>query len=134
MILNIMVLKVNEIIKKDKDVFVDYLKKEKSGNTIVSTKKDGKYSELEYKVLDKNIKENKTLVEIKLKTGRHHQIRVQFASRGYPLCGDQRYGKKDKTQIALFSSKVEFYHPITKEKMEFELKPKNNIYWTKFTM
>ena len=125
---------VNGIIKNDNDKLVDYLKKQANGNTVVTTKDDGKYAELDYKVLERNKKENKTLVEINLKTGRHHQIRVQFASRGYPLCGDQRYGTEDKTQIALFAYKLKFIHPVTKETMEFKLIPKNNHYWTKFTM
>ena len=53
------------------------------------------------------------LVDILLKTGRHHQIRVQFASRGYPLYGDQRYGKMDKKQLALFCYKLEFFSTQT---------------------
>lgn len=125
---------VNGIIDKNEDIFIDYLRKTPNGNTITTTKDDGKYAELKYKVLEKNIKDNMTLVEINLKTGRHHQIRVQFSTRGYPLCGDQRYGKQDMTQIALFAYKIKFNHPITKENMEFKLEPKNNVYWTKFTM
>lgn len=125
---------VNGVIDKNEDIFIDYLRKTPNGNTITTTKDDGKYAELKYKVLEKNIKDNMTLVEINLKTGRHHQIRVQFSTRGYPLCGDQRYGKQDMTQIALFAYKIKFNHPITKENMEFKLEPKNNVYWTKFTM
>lgn len=123
---------VDGIIKDDKDTFVDKLKKLPNGNTIVSN--DGKESILEYEVLKRNVKEKKTLVKINLKTGRHHQIRVQFSSRNYPLCGDQRYGKLDKTPIALFAYKLEFYHPITKEKLSFELLPPKTYHWTDFTM
>ena len=111
-----------------------YLKKIGNGNTIVTTKNDGKYSELHYKVLSYNKKDKQTLVEINLITGRHHQIRVQFASRGYPLCGDQRYGKEDKTQIALYAYKLEFIHPVTKENMIFENRKINNLYLSKFTL
>ena len=125
---------VNGILEKEEDIFTDYLKKEPNGNTIVTTKNDGKYAELEYKVLEKNKKENKTLVEINLKTGRHHQIRVQFANRGYPLCGDQRYGVEDKTQIALYAYKLEFNHPVTKELMKFKQLPDKKNHWTIFTM
>ncbi len=125
---------VDGVLNEANGKFIDYLKKESNGNTIISTKKDGKYSELEYKVLQKNKKENKTLVEINLKTGRHHQIRVQFSKRGYPLCGDQRYGKQDKTQIALYATKLEFIHPVTKKEMKFEIKPIKSKYWTMFTL
>lgn len=125
---------VHGILEKSDGVFSDYLKKMGNGNTIVTTKNDGKYSELHYKVLSYNKKDKQTLVEINLITGRHHQIRVQFASRGYPLCGDQRYGKEDKTQIALYAYKLEFIHPVTKENMIFENRKINNLYLSKFTL
>lgn len=125
---------VHGILEKSDGVFSDYLKKIGNGNTIVTTKNDGKYSELHYKVLSYNKKDKQTLVEINLITGRHHQIRVQFASRGYLLCGDQRYGKEDKTQIALYAYKLEFIHPVTKENMIFENRKINNLYLSKFTL
>lgn len=125
---------IHGIIKKDQDVFIDYLKKKEDNTTVLSTKEDGKYAQLSYKVLQRSKKWNQTLVEIFLKTGRHHQIRVQFASRGYPLCGDQRYGVQDKSQIALFAYSLEFIHPVTKEKMMFKILPKKGDYWTNFTM
>lgn len=125
---------VKGIIKKDEDTFVDYLLKLDNGNTIVMTKDKGKESVLTYKVLKRNYEKNETLVSIDLKTGRHHQIRVQFASRGYPLCGDQRYGKSDKTQIALCAYKLEFIHPTTKQLMKFEIEKPLDTYWTDFTL
>lgn len=125
---------VKGIIKKDEDTFVDYLLKLDNGNTIVTTKDNGKESVLTYKVLKRNYEKNETLVSIDLKTGRHHQIRVQFASRGYPLCGDQRYGKSDKTQIALCAYKLEFIHPTTKQLMKFEIEKPLDTYWTDFIL
>ena len=125
---------VKGIIKKDEDTFVDYLLKLDNGNTIVTTKDKGKESVLTYKVLKRNYEKNEKLVSIDLKTGRHHQIRVQFASRGYPLCGDQRYGKSDKTQIALCAYKLEFIHPTTKQLMKFEIEKPLDTYWTDFTL
>ena len=65
---------------------------------------------------------NLSLVRISLKTGRSHQIRVQFASRKLPLYGDQKYNPNAALdQIALFASMLEFKHPVTKEVMSFEL-------------
>ena len=125
---------INGILEKSEGTFIDYLKKTSNGNTVVTTKLDGKLSELSYKVLQVNRKENKSLVKIDLKTGRHHQIRVQFSSRGYPLCGDQRYGNQDKTQLALYAYKLDFFHPTKKEKLEFEIKPYNKSYFTMFTL
>ena len=119
-------------LEKDSGTFIDYLKRLDNGNTIVA--KDGKKSVLSYKVLDYNEKINASLVDITLETGRHHQIRVQFSSRGHSLLGDQRYGIQDKTQIALYSYKLEFTHPVTKEIMSFELKPSNIGHWSQFTL
>ena len=121
-------------LEKKEDTYVDYLKKLDNGNTIVTNESDGKLSELTYRILGYNENDNTTLVEINLKTGRHHQIRVQFSSRGYPLCGDQRYGILDKTQIALYAYKLEFKHPTTKEIMNFQNVSINNQYLSKFTL
>lgn len=107
----------------DKDTFIDKLLKNHKTN-IVKVSKDGKLSELSYELLD--YKEGLSLVKINLKTGRSHQIRVQFSSRGFPLYGDQKYNQNPKKdQIALFASKLEFTHPTTKEKMSFELDKPN---------
>ena len=122
---------VQGIIKNDEDTLVDYLKRDDNGNTVIANN-DGKESILYYKVLERNYDKNETLVEIELKTGRHHQIRVQFASRGYSLCGDQRYGKMDKTQIALCAKELEFTHPISKKIMRFSIELPKGKYWDDF--
>lgn len=122
------------IIKEDEGVLIDYLKRLDNGNTIVTSEKDGKRSELSFKVLDRNYEKSETLVEVTLKTGRHHQIRVQFANYGYPLCGDQRYNQQDRTQIALYAYSLSFVHPVKKEIMHFCLTPSGQNYWTDFTM
>lgn len=92
----------------------------------VTTKEKGKYSLLEYIILNK--KDNLNLVKINLKTGRHHQIRIQFSNIGFPLYGDQLYGKNDKKQIALYAYSLEFKHPTTKEKLCFNLIPEYGIF------
>lgn len=62
----------------------------------------------------------KSLVKILLDTGRTHQIRVQFSSRKMPLLGDKKYGGNDEYKnIALFSYKLTFNHPKTKEPLVF---------------
>ena len=116
----------------DSGEFVDKLEKLNDGRSVVSV--NGKESILNYKLVEYNKDKNMSLVEVNLKTGRHHQIRVQFASRGFALCGDQRYGVQDKTQIALYAYKLSFIHPVSKELMEFTLKPKSEGYWTFFTV
>lgn len=114
-----------EEIKNNKGVFEDYLIKNTQKNIVTTTKdeKNGKYSKLEYEVLE--IKDGKTLVNINLITGRSHQIRVQFSSRGYHIVGDAKYGAKikEKTQIALHSYELSFEHPTKKEMMTFQVFP-----------
>ncbi|MCD6204450.1 MAG: RluA family pseudouridine synthase [Candidatus Marinimicrobia bacterium] len=67
-----------------------------------------------------------SLAEVELHTGKHHQIRVQFAGRGFPLVGDFRYGSKIKfpeRAIALHARKLSFEHPTTKERLTFKCEP-----------
>ena len=117
---------------KEKDTFTDYIYKDSDNNSKIVDEKKGKYAELSYNVLERNKELKLTLVEIDLKTGRHHQIRVQFASRNHSLFGDQRYGIQDNNQIALHAYKLEFIHPTTKEKLVFISKPKRNSKWSNF--
>ena len=103
----------------DSGTFIDKLKKDEKTN-ITKVSDDGKEAELSYDLI--GFINNLSLVRINLKTGRSHQIRVQFASRKIPLYGDQKYNPNAvKDQIALFASKIEFKHPVTKEIMSFEL-------------
>lgn len=91
----------------------------------------GKQAELKYKLL--KYKNNISKVEIKLITGRHHQIRVQFAERGNPILGDFRYGSKIKfgnKALALHAFSISLIHPTKKEKMIFDFKPDD--YWNDY--
>ncbi len=104
----------------DEGKLTDYLLKDTKKN-IVKVDKTGKLSILNYKKI-KTI-DDMNLVQINLETGRSHQIRVQMSHNGNPLFGDQKYNKNAKVgeQIALFSKKIEFYHPVTHELLTFEL-------------
>ena len=110
--------------------YVDLIEKIDNGKSIIS--KDGKEAILEYKVLAYDLEYNCSLVSINLKTGRHHQIRVQFAARGHTLIGDQRYGALDKKQIHLFAYYLSFIHPTKKERLEFSYFPECKDYWKLF--
>lgn len=107
---------------KDSDHFEDYLLKDTKTNT-VKVDKNGKLAILDYEVLKR--KDNLALVKVDLKTGRSHQIRVQFSSRNHSLWGDQRYNKNAKVgqQIALHSHSITFNHPITNEPLSFISNP-----------
>ena len=84
---------------------------------------------LRYRVLKRS--GDLSRVRIKLETGRTHQIRVQFASRGMPLVGERKYSTlEDPCEIALWSCRLGFAHPVTGEHMEFELEPPVIYPWT----
>lgn len=123
---------VNGIIEKDSDELVDYIVKSSDNTSKITVKDEGKIAKLKYEVIERFYTDDLTLISIKLETGRHHQIRVQMANIGHPLYGDQRYGKKDKNQIALFASKLEFIHPTTKEVISIEKNPSIEGIWKKF--
>ncbi len=123
------------ILEEKQGVYKDLLFKDSSKNRsfVVNRMRKGvKEASLEYAVLNET--ENKSLVKVTLHTGRTHQIRVQFSSRKTPLCGDVKYGSKDRTgDIALFSHSISFTHPATKEIMTFtEFPDKINYPWSLF--
>jgi len=107
-------------LEHNKGTFKDKLLKD-TKNNLSFVSNDGKDSELDYEVV--SYKEGLSLVKINLKTGRHHQIRVQFSSRGYPLYGDHKYNINCnlKEQLALFASSLTINHPITNESVTFKL-------------
>ena len=110
---------------KESDTYVDYLKKKDDFSTVIASKDDGKYANLSYELIDYNKDNDLSLVKVSLKTGRHHQIRVQFASRNYPLVGDNRYGIDKEKNIGLFAYQLSFIHPVKKERMTFTSIPIN---------
>lgn len=70
-------------------------------------------------------------VRIQLETGRTHQIRVQFSSRGFPLVGERKYAEiNDPCEIALWSYRLAFFHPGTGERMEFTRNPAGDYPWS----
>ena len=76
--------------------------------------------------------EELTLVQVRLHTGRTHQIRVQFASRGLPLLGDIRYGSKAECTTALWSHRMVFTHPVTGKPVDVSCPPPRRWPWTLF--
>ena len=101
----------------DEVTLIDYLEKdEKNNKSFIS--KNGKESILTYHVV--TVKNNKSLVRIKLKTGRHHQIRVQMSNIGHPLYGDIKYGSPHKDNLALQAYKLSFYQPVSRELLTFQ--------------
>ena len=104
----------------------NYLKKNTVNNMVYLCPQgtDGaKYACLEYRT--ESVQSGLSLAEIKLHTGRSHQIRVQMAGQTHPVYGDMRYGgeKAKKGKLALYAYSLSFTHPVTKERMRFVAEP-----------
>ncbi len=97
----------------------NYLAKDSKTNMVSEDNKNGKLAVLDYQVIAQ--KNELSLVKIALKTGRPHQIRVQFSLINAPLYADQRYNKHaaKNQQIALWAHEISFIHPTTKEQLTF---------------
>lgn len=118
--------------KQQHGTLEDYLVKDTNTNMVtVTDAAHGKKCILHYDILQ--IKGNRTLVHISLDTGRSHQIRVQFSSRGLPLVYDQRYNKHaGRGQIALYAYRLTFPHPTKKEPVTVQHLPPREDPWNDF--
>ncbi len=85
---------------------------------------------LEYEVLER--RGSLSAVRIRLHTGRTHQIRAQFSSRGLPLVGDKKYGSGGECDVALWSHRLRFAHPKSGEAMDFSRLPPDIYPWNEF--
>ncbi len=114
----------------DQGTFRDLLlrsKEERKTYIVEQPGKDVQEAVLDYTVLAHS--EGLSRVQIRLQTGRTHQIRAQFSGRGYPLVGDKKYGLQEECNIALWSHKLTFRHPWTGEMMEFTAEPPQLYPW-----
>ena len=121
---------VSGVFDEKQGVMKNFLLHDKRKNKVFpvkSMRKGVKEAELSYEVLAST--EDLSLVKVNLKTGRTHQIRVQFASRKHPLVGDGKYGSRVKGDIGLFAGELKFAHPITGEQMEFKVCPESKEPW-----
>ena len=113
----------------------DYLKKNGRANMSQAVSADtpgAKKAILHYKMLDQKEINGKirTLLKIRLETGRHHQIRVQLSHAGMPLLGDRKYNPTGMrgTSLGLCSCRLEFKHPKTGKQMRFETEPQGSAF------
>ncbi len=115
-------------------ILTDHLLKDDENNVrVVSAVTPGaKYAELSFEKLA--CAGGFALVRVALVTGRAHQIRVQFASRGHAIWADARYGRaRSGADIALWAVRLEFEHPTLRERIELTSKPPDAHPWRALT-
>ncbi len=121
-------------IESDDGLLEDMMRKipdEAKSEIVAEDQEDAKKAALRFAIKER--KPNATLVEIELLTGRTHQIRLQFASRGHAVLGDALYGSnfpfgeqtvdQRQRQIALHAWQIEFDHPIDDQRVELKIEP-----------
>ena len=114
------------VLQKKSGMLENYLRKNSVNNMVyvcTQTEEGAKYAALDYNILEEV--GNMSLAEIKLRTGRTHQIRVQTAAMNAPVYGDMRYGGENavKGKLALWAYSLTFPHPITCEKLRYIAEP-----------
>ena len=113
--------------RKEEITLTDWILRDYAGNTALIVEegtKDAKRAQLTFRTLE--IKGTKAMLEIRLHTGRHHQIRVQMAHAGMPLAGDRKYGSAagpEDGSLCLCAARLGFRHPKTGKRMTFEVQP-----------
>ncbi len=130
---------VNGKPRDNRAKLVNYLKKNARTNTVQVVPElttGAKRAELDYVVLES--KEKVSLVDVKLYTGRSHQIRVQLKNIGCPIYGDVRYGGDILAKghnLALWSYELKLVHPTTKQNMTFRCyPPEDMVPWKVFNL
>jgi len=122
---------------RQKDHLVHYLIKNQKRNmsfAFPEEGKDRKKAELAYELLGNS--DNYYLLNIKLFTGRHHQIRAQLSKIGCPIKGDLKYGyprSNKNASIHLHARKIEFIHPVSKDEIKISAPPPMDVVWDYLT-
>jgi 23S rRNA pseudouridine1911/1915/1917 synthase len=116
---------VEGVVSEESGEWVDYLVKDAVRNVVEAGEPGGggKEAVLEFRTLERQMRS--TLLELRPRTGRSHQLRVQLASRGWPIVGDRKYGASGSLRaaagglrIALHASRLGFSHPTQKRWIE----------------
>ncbi len=127
---------VKERPPRESDTLKHYLKRNRKQNKSYAYDKevaDSKYAELDYKLISSS--DRYYLLEIVLKTGRHHQIRAQLSKIGCPIKGDLKYSyprSNSNSGIDLHARKIIFVHPVKKEEITIVAPTPKDSIWDKF--
>ena len=107
--------------------------KQNKSYAYATEKSNAKKAILKYRLIGKS--DNYSLLEVQLMTGRHHQIRCQLAAMGCPIKGDLKYGAPRSNpdgSISLLSRRMEFIHPVSKERITVEAPLPDDPLWQAF--
>ncbi len=119
---------------EDDGVFQDLLLRdpaERKSHVVKAPGKNVQDAKLEYRLISRN--EGLSLIRVHLLTGRTHQIRVQFSSRGLPLYGDRKYSRfPDPGPLGLWSFRISFEHPESGQMISFVSRPPETEPWNRF--
>ena len=123
--------------ESDHGIMEDYLnrnREERKTFAVPEGTEDSQYARLRYQVIGKTGEDS--LVRIKLDTGRTHQIRCQFSSRGLPIAGDRKYSQDIDCgfPIALWSYQLAFQHPVTGKRVVAQKNPPQREPWMEFSL
>jgi 23S rRNA pseudouridine1911/1915/1917 synthase len=127
----------SDIPEKQEGKLEHFLVRNQTKNKSFASNKEEKYSKLavlNYKFIKSS--DNYHLAEIEIITGRHHQIRTQLSKIGCPIKGDLKYGAKRSNKdasISLHARRVEFMHPVKKEKIIIEAPVPKDQLWSFFS-
>ncbi len=124
--------------EKERDTLRDYLCHDGNRNMASvgkETDKGAKPASLSYERMAATEDGLFSLVRVRLHTGRTHQIRVQFASRGMAVAGDSKYGARDRHSLSLWSFRLGFRHPINNKRLVFtEFPDLTAVPWNYFAL
>lgn len=112
---------VEGIVQKDEGVISTYLTESKALKVYVTAKEEGKIANTGFRVLKRSKKNDVTLLELELETGRKNQIRTHMEYIGHPIVGDKKYGSKRQLigRVALHAGVLSFIHPVTGARHDF---------------
>lgn len=112
---------VEGIVDKDQGVISTYLTESKSMKVYVTVKEEGRIANTGFRVMKRSAKNDVTLLELELETGRKNQIRAHMEYVGHPIIGDKKYGSKRALigRVALHAGVLSFIHPTTGERHDF---------------
>lgn len=112
---------VEGIVAKDEGVISTYLTESRALKVYVTSKEEGKIANTGFRVLKRSKKNDVTLLELELETGRKNQIRAHMEYIGHPIVGDKKYGSKRALigRVALHAGVLSFIHPVTGMRHDF---------------